>query len=85
MINLQSDNRNLVVNAKYTYLTQNYSSGVGTVNVSNTEPLAVDDFVILGEFGHGDAEIFRIISLNASTGDIGLGNTAGAGSVTGAR
>ena len=82
MISLQSDNRNLVVNAKYTYLTQNYASGVSTVNVANTEPLAVDDFVLLGEFGHGDAEIFRIISLNSSTGDVGLGDKDGTGTVT---
>jgi hypothetical protein len=82
MLSLQSDNRILVANAKYTYLTQNYSSGTSTINVANTEPLAVDDFVLLGEFGHGDAEVFRIISLNATTGDIGLGTKAGVSTST---
>ena len=82
MIVLQSDNRILVSNSKYTYLTQNYASGVNTVNVANTEPLAVDSFVILGEFGHADAEIFRIISLDSSTGDIGLGDDSGASDTT---
>lgn len=82
MLNLQSDNRILVANAKYTYLTQNYASGVSTVNVANTEPLAVDSFIILGEFGHADAEIFRIISLNTATGDIGIGDENGVSTST---
>lgn len=74
MITLQSDNRILVTNAKYTYLTQNYSSGVSMVNVANIEPLSVYDFILLGEIGHTDAEIFMILSINATSGDIGLGN-----------
>lgn len=82
MIVLQSDNRILTANAKYTYLTQNYSSGVSTLNVSNTEPLSVDKFVLLGEFGHTNAEIFRIVSLDSTTGDIVIGDADGVTSNT---
>lgn len=78
MIVLQSDNRVLVANSKYTYLTQNYSSGVSTINVANTEPLAVNNFILLGEFGHADAEIFRIVSIDSATGDIVIGDENGA-------
>jgi hypothetical protein len=72
----------LVANAKYTYLTQNYASGVGTLNVANTEPLSVDDFILLGEFGHNDAEIFRIGSINTTTGDIAIRDASGSSDIT---
>lgn len=82
MITLQSDNRILVANAKYTYLTQNYSSGVNSLNVANTEPIAVNNFVLLGEFGHSDAEIFQILSINTVNGDITIGDINGASTST---
>jgi hypothetical protein len=78
MITLQADNRILISNTKYTYLTINYVSGVSTVNISNTEFFSVDDFILIGEIGHSDAEIFRILSINSTSGDISLGDSLGA-------
>jgi len=76
MITLRADNRVLSTGAKYVYLTTNYSSGTGTINVDNTDPLAVDDFILIGEFGNGDAEIFKIYTIDSSTGDIVLNNSS---------
>ena len=82
MITLQSDSRIIVSNAKYSYLTQNYSSGVSTVNIANTEPFAANNFVLIGEIGHTDAEIFRILTIDTTTGDITLGDSSGASDTT---
>lgn len=81
MVNLKADNRVLTQNAKYAFLTSNYSSGVSTVNVTNTSPYAVDDFILLGEMGQESAEIFRIGSISAS-GDIVLQTVTGTGGTT---
>lgn len=79
---LQADNRTLVTNSKYTYLTQNYASGVNTVTVANTEPIAVNNFILIGEIGHSDSEIFQILTINGTTGDITLGDINGASALT---
>lgn len=80
-ITLKSDNRVLTQNAKYAFLTSNYSSGVSTINVTATAPYVVDDFILLGEMGQESAEIFRIGSISTS-GDIVLQTAAGAGATT---
>lgn len=82
MITLQADNRILAANAKYTYLTQNYGSGISSVNIANTGIVEVNDFVLLGEIGHSDAEIFQVISLNTTSGDMGLADINGASQST---
>lgn len=82
MIKIQSDNRVLVSNAQYTYLTENYASGTSTLNIANTDPLSVDDFILLGEFGHNDAEIFRVLSINTTSGDIVIGTSSGVSTPT---
>lgn len=72
MINLRADNRVLVQNAKFAYLTQNYSSGVSSVEVSNTEPFDVDTPILLSEMGQTDAEILKVYSITGM--DITIGD-----------
>lgn len=82
MIKLKSSNRVLVANAQYAYLTQNYASGVSTINVTHSEPFSAEDIILIGEFGHKDAEILKVKSIS-STGDIVLKTTADVDTSTG--
>jgi len=76
MITLRSDNRILVESAQYTYLSTNYSSGEGTLVVTNTDPIDAGDFILLGEMGQSDAELFKIYSIDTTSGAIVLNNAS---------
>ena len=67
MITLKSDSRSLTYNAKFSYLTDNYVSGVGTLIVVNGTAFAVNDYVLLGEFGSETSEIRKISSVTTNT------------------
>jgi len=82
VIILKSDNRVLAANAPYSYLVDNYASGVSTVTIVNTEGFSVDDFLLIEDFGKETAEIFRIGALNSSTGVLTLETTSGAATTT---
>lgn len=79
MISLSADNRFLTEGARFAFLTDNYSAGVSTINVTVVTGFNVDDFILIGDFGQETAEIFRIASVNASTGDIVLHDKNGNG------
>ncbi len=81
-INLRSDNRVLTQNSKYSYLVDNYPSGVGSVTIVNTEGFAADNMILIEDIGKETAEIFRIGSVNATTGLITLLTAAGASANT---
>lgn len=82
MVTLRSDNRVLTQNAKFAFLTNNYSSGSNTINLTSSVGFNVDDMILIGEMGQESAEIFRIASINSSSGDVVLHNAAGAGGTT---
>lgn len=82
MITLKSDNRVLTSNSKYSYLVDNYPSGVSTVTIVNTDGFSTNDFILIEEFGKEVAEIFRVGSVNATTGDITLLATDGSSTNT---
>jgi hypothetical protein len=66
MITLRADNRVLVQNAKFAYLTQNYSSNASIVNVSNTEPFSVGTSILLSEIGQTDAEVVKVYGISGT-------------------
>lgn len=72
MITLRADNRVLVNNAKFAYLTQNYQSGSASVEISNTEPFKEGSPILLSEIGQTDAEIMKVKTISGS--DITLGD-----------
>ncbi len=82
MIVLRSDNRVLTANSKYSYLVDNVASGAGGFTIINSEGFAVDDFILLEEWGKETAEIFRIGTLDTNSGAITLVNTSGASTNT---
>lgn len=72
MIILESDQRNLIEGAKYSYMNTNYSSGISTFSVLNATDsmFAVNAFLLLGNFGAEDTEIIKILTVNNNTGEI---------------
>lgn len=73
MITLSADNRTLVADSKYSYLTTNYASGVSGINILNAaDTFAADDYLLLGNFGSENAEIVQIDTVNTTTGAIVL-------------
>lgn len=81
-INLLADNRTLTSDAKYSYLNDNYASGVSTVQIANTDGFSADSIVLIGEIGDESSEFFRIGTVNTSTGDLTLQTVAGVGTAT---
>jgi len=77
MISLRADNRVLTLTAKYSYLIDNYASGSSSVYITNTEGFSQNDFILIGEMGHENAEVFRCGSVVPSTGEIPLLDTSG--------
>lgn len=76
-IKLLAQNSVLTINSKYSYLNDNYASGVSTLQISNTDGFAVDSFILVGDAGKETTEMFRVGSVNTSTGDITLLTAAG--------
>jgi len=73
MIILQSENRILIENAKYSYLVSNYASGVTSISIINaSDGYAHDSYLLLGNIGSESAEIVQIDTVNTSTGVITL-------------
>lgn len=77
MITFKSDNRILTQNSAYSYLVDNYSSSVSSITIVNTEGFSADDFILIEDFGKETAEIFRIGSVNTTTGVITLQTSSG--------
>jgi hypothetical protein len=71
MITVRADNRIIVANAKFAYLIQNYSSNVAAMEVSNTEPFALNTPILLSEVGQTDAEILKVIGISGTTITLG--------------
>ena len=63
-------------------MTTNFASGVGTLTVVNTDPFNAEDFILVGEMGQFDAELFKITSVNDTTGDIVLKNASDVAATT---
>ncbi len=67
MTTLKADNRELLTNAKYAFLVDNYSSASTSVVVTNASDFSADKFVLLGNFGSENSEIRRVLSTNNTT------------------
>ena len=67
MITLKADNRALTKNAKYSYLADNYLSGVSEIVVINATSFAANDYILLGEFGSETSEILQISDVSSES------------------
>lgn len=70
---LKANNQELLINAKHSYLSTNYSAGVTTLIVVNGDGFAVDDYLLLGEFGNESSEIVQVSGV--ATHSLTVGNT----------
>jgi hypothetical protein len=81
MPTLKADNRSLLVNAKFSYLTSNYASGASSVNVLNGSNYAANQYALFANFGSSSSEILKIKAVSTNTltfkneagGDINIG------------
>ncbi len=67
MITIKAENRQLTKNAKYSYLSDNYSSDKGSFVVVSSVGFEADDFILIGEFGQETSEILKINTVTAAT------------------
>lgn len=81
-VTLKADNRSLTTDAKYSYLSTNYVSGVSSFVLVNADGLAVDQYITIGNFGSETTEIARVASVTAATNTITLKTDAGAAYTT---
>ena len=77
MIKILADNRIISQGSKYTFLTNNYSSGVSSFYVLNASDssFAADAFLLLENWGSEYAEVVRISTVDSNTGLITLTST----------
>lgn len=62
-----ADNKALFINAKSTYLTNNYVSGTSVFSVASSVGFATDQFVVFGELGNETSEIIRLSGAGNNT------------------
>lgn len=65
-ITLKADNRSLLVNSLYSYLSTNYLSGVTSLTIKNSAGFAANDYILLGEFGTESAEVVQVSNVSAT-------------------
>jgi len=64
---LKADNRALTKGSKYSFLTDNYSSGVLAIGIDNGTNYSEGDHILLGNFGQESSEIRTISSVSDNT------------------
>ncbi len=66
-ITLRGDNRQLTKNAQFSYLSNNYVSGVDSFVVTSVNRISVDDYLLFGEFGSEQSEILKVKTVTTAT------------------
>ena len=69
-ITLRSDNRTIFKDSPYGALVDNYPSASSSVVLNTTEGFEMNDFVVIGTLGTGNAESLQLKSVNHTTGVI---------------
>lgn len=64
---LKADNRPLLEDANFSYLSTNYASGVATLVVVNSSDFVVNQYVLVGTFGSSTAEILKVATASAGS------------------
>jgi len=72
MLSLTASNLELTKNAKYSYLSANYNSGVSALVVKNSNCAVANDYVLLGEFGSQQSEIIKVSTVTSATHTLNL-------------
>lgn len=75
MLTLKANNQYLINGANFSYLQDNYASGVSSVVTMSIDDFRAFDFVLLGEFGSENSEIVQISSIATSTRTLTLASS----------
>jgi hypothetical protein len=73
-INLRADNRALVKDAKFSYLLDNYASGVAAFSLVNTEGFYHNSYILVGNVGSENTEILQLRKVNPITNEVNFTN-----------
>ncbi len=68
----KASNSNLTKNAKYSYLSTNYVSGVTAFILTNSAGFLTNDYLLLGEIGAEQSEVVQVATVTASSHTITL-------------
>lgn len=82
MITIAADNRSLIATTPYSFLVDNHDAGVSTFTLVNVDAFTADDMVLVGIFGNGNAEIFRVGAVDTTAQTITLLTRSGATATT---
>lgn len=66
-ITLRASNTQLTTSTPFSYLGNNYASGVSSFVLTNVNRFAAADYILLGEFGSEESEILKISTVTAAT------------------
>jgi len=72
MFTIRADNRILTEDARFSYLLNNYASGVSAVVVVNSAEFAADDYILFESIGTPTAEIVKISTVTSATNTLNL-------------
>lgn len=64
---LKADNRQLTKNAQFSYLSNNYASGVDTFVLASVHRIAAGDYILFSDFGSEQSELLLIDTSTAAT------------------
>ena len=70
MIDLRATNSQLTINAKHSFLSDNYASGVSSINVDSIIGISDGDYLLISSFGSETAEIMLITGITEATNAI---------------
>lgn len=72
MFTLKADNRTISNGAKFTFIKENYSSGVTSIVVDNSTPIVALDYILIGEWGEEFTEIVKVSTVTSSSHTLAL-------------
>lgn len=67
MISIKCDNRTVLKDTIFSFLSSNNLSGVTSLSLSSTSGLSADDYILVGELGSNSSEILKITSVDSIT------------------
>jgi len=68
-LQLKTENLNVVLDTDYSYLNNNFASGVGSITVDSISSFAINQILLIGQLGSEDAELIKTHASTAPTGN----------------
>lgn len=69
LLQLKTENLNIVLDADYSYLNNNFASASGTITVDSITSFGINQILLIGQLGSEDAEIIKTHASSAPSGN----------------